>query len=56
MVQRNGARTIRTAVNVLLDFEGLQLEQATNCRWGADDDPEVTALDAFTADRKGLDR
>lgn len=34
-------------LNDVREFCGLKLEQAANCRWGEDTDPEVERLDAF---------
>ena len=40
------------AVKEMRDYEALQLEQATNCRWGADTDPELSAKAQFEAECK----
>ena len=29
------------------DYCGIKVEQATNCRWGEDDDPEIKRQNAF---------
>lgn len=54
ILQEAGATTPEAAVNVALDFEGLKLEQATNCRWGADDDDELKNLEEFEAARRSV--
>ena len=38
------ATTVKKAVKYALDTERLRLENATNHRWGDDDDPEIKAL------------
>lgn len=35
------------AVEWAMDLVGLHLEQALNCRWGEEDDPEVKAYHDF---------
>jgi hypothetical protein len=38
------------AVLWALDYEGLQIEAALNCRWGEDSDQELTAYQRWQAD------
>lgn len=35
--------TIEEAIKWAYETEGLRLEQALNCRWGEDDDPQLKA-------------
>ena len=46
-LQENGCKTEAEAVNFALEYEGLRIEQATNCRWGEDNDPELTAYNQW---------
>ena len=39
-----GATTVEKAVQWALETEGLRIENATNNRWGGDDDPELKRL------------
>jgi hypothetical protein len=40
-LNESGADTEKKAIKWALENEGLWKEQATNCRWGADDDPQL---------------
>lgn len=40
-----GATTVEQAVAWALETEGLRIENATNKRWGEDDDPELQRLE-----------
>ena len=43
-LNRADVKSREAAIKWALEEEGLSLEQATNCRWGEDDDPELKAL------------
>jgi len=48
-LEEDKVTTPEAAVAWARDFEGLRKEQATNCRWGEDDDPEVKASEEWDA-------
>ncbi len=47
--------TPEAAVEWARDYEGLQKEQATNTRWGEDEDPQVKDLQEWDASRDAAD-
>lgn len=46
-LDEEGITDSQAAVRWALEREGLWLEQATNCRWGADNDPQLRELKRF---------
>jgi len=46
-LSEHGIETDDGAIKWGLRFEGMQLEQALNCRWGEDTDPELVAWNEF---------
>lgn len=46
------AKDEKDAIKIARMSEGLWLEQACNCRWGEDDDPELEQLRRFREEDK----
>jgi hypothetical protein len=49
-LDKAGVKTPAKAVKWAIDDEGLRIENATNFRWGSDDDPELKRLREWNED------
>ena len=55
LLDESGVTTPAAAIEWARDFEGLQKEQATNFRWGEDEDPEIKILHDWDNARDAAD-
>lgn len=55
LLDQGKVKTPEAAIEWARDLEGLQVEQATNFRWGEDGDPEVKALKEWDKSRDAAD-
>jgi hypothetical protein len=52
MLDADAVNSPGAAVTWAIEDQDFRLEQALNCRWGDDDDPQLLEYQAFQAERK----